>query len=133
MSNVAFTALFCVNYAIRFYTDINYTYKECLETNYLSIAITSILHSLVIAFMISAWIGSNKIYMYAIVLYIFIKVCWFLFNGCFLSNLANKICKKEIIYSDDWWLMVYKVVTILYILRTVIFIISLTLNCFRHT
>jgi len=109
MSNVAFIVFFFVIYVSRFYYDIKYV---------------SIIHSLVFAFMASAWVGSNKVFMYAMSLCIFILFGWIMFGDCFLTIIANKICKKNIKYLVSWWNIVIKILIILYALRIVIFILN---------
>jgi len=124
MSNVAFIVFFFVIYVSRFYYDIKYLYNECLETRFAAIITVSIIHSLVFAFMASAWVGSNKVFMYAMSLCIFILFGWIMFGDCFLTIIANKICKKNIKYLVSWWNIVIKILIILYALRIVIFILN---------
>ncbi len=130
MSDLAFISLFCVVYTIRLTYDINYLYKECLATNYLAIISVSILHSLTLSFTLSAWLGSNKVFIFSIILNIFIRLGWLLFNNqCILSILANKICKQEIEYGNYWLLIIQNVVVVLYGIR----ILYSLLNLFYKT
>ncbi len=75
---------------------IDYLESTCKQTgiseNSLGIMLRSYHYSVPLIMIIFVIIGNQTLATVTLIYFVFLVVCWILFNGCFLSMLENRLC-----------------------------------------